>query len=167
MNQVKSIFTDDKIFDFVNVLLICLFTFLVAYPIMYIFFASISSGAAVETGRVTFWPVDVTPAAYVHVFQSTVFWRSYANGVFLTVAGSVFSMFVSVTGAYALSKQYLPGVRFFNFFVVFTMWFSAGTIPIFLNLQGLNLLNYAGLIIGFGKRVFNYSCTQCLCRNSR
>jgi putative aldouronate transport system permease protein len=99
--------------------------------------------------------VDVTPAAYAHVFQSNLFWRSYANGVFLTVAGSVFTMLVSLTGAYALSKRYLPGVRFFNFFVVFTMWFSAGTIPIFLNLQGLNLLNYGGLIIGFGISAFS------------
>ena len=36
-------------------------------------------------------------------------------------------------GAYALSKKRLMGRRAFNFFLVFTMWFSAGVVPTYLN----------------------------------
>ena len=41
----------------------------------------------------------------------------------------------SVLGAYALSKKRLLGRHGFNFFLVFTMWFSAGVIPQYLNYQ--------------------------------
>jgi len=109
----------------------------------------------VDTGQVIFFPREVTFSAYQVIWTDWVFWRSYANAILLTTVGSIFSMLLSTMGAYALSKRYLPGVRFFNFMVLFTMWFSAGMIPTFLNLQELNMLNYAGLIMGFGISAFN------------
>jgi len=147
-------FTDDKIFDIVNRALICLFAFMVAYPLLYVLFASVSSGFAVDTGQVTFFPVDFTLAAYYETWANPVFWRSYANSIFLTASGTLFSMLVALTGGYALSKKNLPGHRLFNFMMLFTMWFSAGMIPIYLNLQSLNLLNWTGLIVGFGVAPF-------------
>lgn len=151
----KRIFTEDNVFNTLNTVLICFFCFLVAYPLFYILFASLSSGWAVDTGQVTFFPVQFTTAAYQEIINNPVFWRSYANSVFITVVGSTFSMVIGLPGSYALSKKSLPGHRFFNFALMFTMWFNAGMIPIFLNLQSLNLLNYAGLIIGFGVIAFS------------
>lgn len=151
---MKKWFTDDAIFDTINKVLITIFSFMVAYPLLYVLFASISSGFAVDTGRVTFFPVDFTLAAYYETWGNMVFWRAYANSIFLTATGTAFSMLVGLSGGYALSKKHLPGNRFFNFMMLFTMWFSAGMIPIYLNLQSLSLLNYAGLIIGFGVAPF-------------
>ena len=151
----KKIFTEDRTFNFFNRFLTLLFTFIVFYPLMFILFASISSGHMVDTGQVRFFPRDITFSAYRVIWTDWLFWRSYANAIFLTVAGSLFSMVVSSTGSYALSKKYMPGNRFFNFMVLFTMWFSAGMIPTFLNLQQLGLLNYGGLILGFGISAFN------------
>ena len=150
-NKIKrKFFTEDRVFDFINKLLICFFSFLVVYPVLYIVFASVSSGWAVDTGQVTFFPVDFTMAAYREIIGNTVFWRSYANSVGITIVGSAFSMLIGLPGAYALSNKEMPGHRIFNFALMFTMWFNAGMIPVFLNLQGLNLLNYGGLIVGFG-----------------
>ena len=151
----KKYITEDRVFNFANKALVLFFTFLVFYPLMYILFASISSGFMVDTGQVRFFPRDMTFSAYRVIWTDWLFWRSYANAVFLTTAGSIFSMLVTATGSYALSKKYLPGNRVFNFLVMFTMWFSAGMIPTFLNLQALGLLNYAGLIVGFGISAFN------------
>ena len=151
----KKFFTEDRTFNFFNKFLTLFFTFLVFYPLMFILFASISSGHMVDTGQVTFFPRELTFSAYRVIWTDWLFWRSYANAIFLTVVGSLFSMIVSTTGAYALSKKYLPGNRIFNFMVLFTMWFSAGMIPTFLNLQQLGMLNYAGLILGFGVSAFN------------
>jgi len=152
---LKRTFTDDNIFNFMNKLILCIFVFLVAYPLLFVIFASISSGRAVDTGRVTFFPVEPTLAAYGQVAGDMQFWRSYANSVLMTVAGTLYSMAISLTGAYALSRKHVPGSRIFNFLLVFTMWFSAGTVPIFLNLQSLNLLHFGGLIIGFGISAFS------------
>ena len=151
----RKYITEDRIFNFCNKALVLFFTFLVFYPLMYILFASISSGFMVDTGQVRFFPREMTFSAYRMIWTDWLFWRSYANAIFLTTVGSIFSMIVTTTGAYALSKKYLPGTRVFNFLVMFTMWFSAGMIPTFLNLQSLGLLNYGGLIIGFGVSAFN------------
>jgi len=150
VGKKRKIFSEDNIFDFINKALLCFFSFLVAYPVLYVFFASVSSGWAVDTGQVTFFPVNFTVAAYREVLGNMVFWRSYANSVGMTTIGSTFSMIIALPGAYALSKKHVPGNRVFNFALMFTMWFNAGMIPIYLNLQSLNLLNFAGLVIGFG-----------------
>jgi len=152
----KKFFTNDRIFNVINTALIALFVFMVLYPVFYTFSASISSGRAVDSGRVTFLPVEVTFSAYRNVIQDTMFWRSYANAIFITVFGTLFSMFISLTGAYALSKKDLPGHRLFNLLLVMTMWFSAGMIPMFINFQELGLLNSLwGLVVGFGVGAFN------------
>ncbi|MBQ8137042.1 MAG: carbohydrate ABC transporter permease, partial [Clostridia bacterium] len=66
-------------------------------------------------------------------FMSNEFWYSYSNTLFLTIYGTVWSLFVSILGGYALSKKRLLFRKFFNFFLVFTMWFSAGIVPQYLN----------------------------------
>ena len=54
---------------------------------------------------------------------------------------------VSIFGAYALSKKRLLFRRFFNFFLVFTMWFSAGIVPQYLNyLDTKEVFNAMGIM---------------------
>ena len=152
----KKFFTNDRVFNIINTMLIAIFVFMVLYPVFFTFAASISSGRAVDSGLVTFFPVEVTLSAYQSIIQDTMFWRSYWNAIFITVFGTLSSMFISLTGAYALSKKDLPGHRIFNLLLVITMWFSAGMIPMFVNFQELGLLNsHWGLIIGFGVAAFN------------
>jgi len=154
MYRHKKFFSDDNIFNVVNIFLICFLVFLVLYPLFYVFFASISSGRAVELGMVTFFPREFTLTAYANVFDDAMFWRSYVNSILITAVGSTFSMIVSVAGAYALSRKGLPFIRFFNFMLLFTMWFGAGMIPTFINLRNLRLLNMGGIIIAFGISTF-------------
>ena len=67
------------------------------------------------------------------MFSNNMFWNSYSNTLFLTLYGTVWALGVSILGAYALSKKRLLFRKTFNFFLVFTMWFSAGIVPQYLN----------------------------------
>jgi putative aldouronate transport system permease protein len=80
-------------------------------------------------------PIDPQFKAFVYVFQDRQFWLCYANTLFLTLMGTIFSMLVSIFGAYALSKKRLPFGRVLNFLLVFTMWFSAGLFATKLNYE--------------------------------
>ena len=152
----KRFFNNDRVFNLINVSLIVVLVIMVLYPLFYSLFASVSSGRVVDSGRVIFFPQEITFAAYGRVFRDTFFWRSYLNSISITFFGTVFSMFISLTGAYALSKKNLPGHRLFNFLLIFTMWFSAGMIPMFINFRDLGLLDsHFGLIVGFGMSAFN------------
>ena len=67
------------------------------------------------------------------MFNNNMFWNSYTNTLFLTFYGTIWELGLSVLGAYALSKKRLLFRKGFNFFLVFTMWFSAGMVPQYLN----------------------------------
>ena len=146
----------EKIFGYVNALLIGLFAVSTLYPFIYVISSSISSGAAVSSGQVILFPKEINFSAYNNILFDKQLWIAYANTFFYTIFGTLTSLFFSVTGAYALSKKRLVGRKFFNMFIAFTMWFNAGMIPFYLNLRDLNLLNSRiGILIAFACTAFN------------
>ncbi|MCI7760430.1 MAG: carbohydrate ABC transporter permease, partial [[Eubacterium] saphenum] len=78
-------------------------------------------------------PKDIQFDAFSSMFNNNMFWNSYTNTLFLTFYGTIWELGLSVLGAYALSKKRLLFRKGFNFFLVFTMWFSAGMVPQYLN----------------------------------
>ena len=64
-------------------------------------------------------------------------------------------MVISLTGAYALQKKKLKFRRQWNFLLVFTMWFSAGMIPLYLNYKSMHVDNRWGMVVAFGVQAYN------------
>ena len=109
-------------------MLLTIFAIACLYPFLYAVSASISGRHAVEYGEVVLLPKNVQFKAFAKMFNDDMFWNSYTNTLFLTVYGTVWSLVTSILGAYALSKKRLLFRKTFNFFLVFTMWFSAGIV---------------------------------------
>ncbi|MBQ6222355.1 MAG: carbohydrate ABC transporter permease [Solobacterium sp.] len=123
----------ELIFKILSYTLLCVFALCCLYPFVYAISASISGRSAVEYGSVVLFPKDIQFDAFKRMFSDNMFWNAYSNTLFLTLFGTIWAMFVSILGAYALSKKRLLFRKFFNFFLVFTMWFSAGIVPQYLN----------------------------------
>jgi len=123
----------ELIFKILSYLLLTIFALLCLYPFVYAISASMSGRHAVEYSEVILFPKDVQFEAFSSMFQNNMFWNSYSNTLFLTLYGTIWSLGISIFGAYALSKKRLLFRKTFNFFLVFTMWFSAGIIPQYLN----------------------------------
>lgn len=102
---------------------------------------SLSSKSAILRGDVSFWPVEMEFTAYKAIFADPAMIRSLFFTVGITVVYTVFSMIMTVLMAYPLTKKRLRGRNFFNFLALFTMYFSGGTIPIYLNIKELGLLD--------------------------
>jgi len=154
-NKVKKTGADLAL-DIIAIVLGVLVSFVALYPLWYILVASFSRPYYVSNGEVLFMVKEFTLAAYQRAFSTTNVWRGYANTIFITVAGVAVSMFFSTTLAYALSKPKLKGCRFFVFMLMFTMWFSAGTIPFYQTLRSYKLTDsYWGLIIAFAINSYN------------
>ena len=146
----------DKRFVIINMILIAIFTISTMYPFIYIGALSFSSGFAARAGTVVITPIDATIEAYKYILGERMFWVSYGNTFFYTIAGTIMSLMFLIPGAYALSRPQLYGRRFWNLMVAFTMWFNAGMIPFFLNMRDLGLLDsYFGILIGFAVNGFN------------
>lgn len=145
----------EVVFKILAYTLVGIFALLTLYPIVYALSVSISGRSAYEAGQIVLLPKDVTFLAYKTILLDKDFWISYTNTLFYTVFGTVWSLFISLTGAYALSKIKLIGHRKWNFLLVFTMWFSAGMIPLYLNYKSLHVDNRWGMIIAFGVQAYN------------
>ncbi len=110
-------------------------------PFINVAAVSFSSKSAILRGDVTFWPVEFETTAYSAIFSDPSMIRSLVFTVIITVVYTLFSMILTILMAYPLTKKRLHGRKFFNFLALFTMYFSGGTIPIYLNIKELGLLD--------------------------
>ena len=123
----------ELIFKILSYVLLTAFALMCLYPFVYAVSASMSGRHAVEYSEVVLLPKELQFEAFANMFSNNMFWNSYANTLFLTFYGTLWALGVSILGAYALSKKRLLFRKGFNFFLVFTMWFSAGIVPQYLN----------------------------------
>ncbi len=129
----RKLEVSELIFKVVSYTMLSMFALACLYPFVYTISAALSGRSAVEYSQVVLFPKDIQFDAFKEMFSNNMFWNSYSNTLFLTAYGTVWCLFVSILGAYALSKKRLLFRKAFNFFLVFTMWFSAGIIPQYLN----------------------------------
>ncbi len=125
----------ELIFKIIAYVFLIIFATMCVYPLIFALSSMFSSYDALEAGKVVLWPVGFQTNAMKFVLSSGRFWVMYANTLFVTFVGTIWCMVYSILGAYALSKKRLMGRHGWNFFLVFTMWFSAGIVPTFINYQ--------------------------------
>ena len=142
----RKLEVSELIFKIISYTLLTIFSLCCLYPFVYAISASISGADAVDYGQVVLFPKDIQFDAFARMFNDNMFWNSYSNTLFLTFYGTVWSLGVAILGAYALSKKRLLFRRAFNFYLVFTMWFSAGLVPQYLNyLDTKDVFNAIGI----------------------
>lgn len=122
-------------------ILIAIFSLSCLLPFINVAAVSLSSKSAILRGDVTFWPVEFNTTAYEAIFKDSSMIHSLVYTVIITIVYTVFSMILTILMAYPLTKGRLRGRKFFNFLALFTMYFSGGTIPIYLNIKELGLLD--------------------------
>lgn len=113
------------------------------YPIYYIVLASFSNPAALQ-GHKGFLIMPLTPLsleAYRYVLSNRLVTTGYLNTIVIVSAGVSVNMVLTILAAYVLSIRDLMLHRVLTFFVIFTMYFSGGLIPGYLNVKSLQLLD--------------------------
>ena len=143
----RKLEVSELIFKIVSYTLLTVFSLCCLYPFVYAISASISGADAVDYGQIVLFPKAIQFDAFSRMFNDNMFWNAYSNTLFLTFYGTVWALGVAILGAYALSKKRLLFRRAFNFFLVFTMWFSAGLVPQYLNyLDTKDVFNSIGIM---------------------
>jgi putative aldouronate transport system permease protein len=157
----------DKVFNIINLTLLGLFVLIVLYPLYFVIIASISNPDLVNTGKVVFYPKDITLMGYIRIFNDGEILRGYRNTIFYAVAGTSINLFVTLTCAYALSKKWLRFRNFFTFLFSFTMFFSGGLIPTYILIKSLNMTNTVwALIIPSAVSMYNVIVARTFFMNS-
>ena len=142
----------DWVFVFICVIisLICLI------PMNNLLARSLSGTDYLIKHEVYLWPKGLNFEAYTTVLSDVKYIHAFLWTVLLTVICTIFSLFMTTICAYPLIFENLKGRGFFNIVITITMFFSAGTIPNYLLMQRLNLLdNPLVLIVPYCLSVYN------------
>lgn len=146
----------DRIFNGISAAVIAIGCVLVLYPLYFIVIASISDPQFVQSGRVILMPKGITFSGYRRILTYDPLWVGYRNSVFYTVAGAFLSTAATLFAAYPMSRRDFSGRRAFNVFVLITMFFQGGLIPLYIVVNALGLRNtYGALILIGGVSVMN------------
>jgi putative aldouronate transport system permease protein len=112
------------------------------YPFLYVVLASFSdAGSLIKHRGLLLKPLGINLQSYSMVFKNPILFSSYLNTIIYVVSGTTLSVFLTIFGAYSLSRKKVMLRMPIVFFILFTMWFSGGMIPLFLLIRNLNLLN--------------------------
>lgn len=136
-------------FDYIVYAILTIVIVICVFPLMYVISVSITPMVEVQkNGGFLVIPKAVTFTAYKAIFQEKQIPRAMLNTVLLTVAGTSFSMIISLLSAYALSKSYVPGRKMLMSLIVFTMMFGGGVIPTYLLIKSIGMMgSYLALIV--------------------
>lgn len=140
----------DKIINVFFYALLVLLIVICFYPLWYVVVASISDGTYVNSGAFILLPKGIHFAAYEYAFQQQQLWVGYQNTILYTLGGVLLGLFVSLPGAYALSRRDLPGRSIVMLLIVFTMYFSGGMIPTYIVCSTMKLVNTRKILMIMG-----------------
>ena len=132
---------EDILFKIVNYSIFLLFTFLCAYPFYYLIINSISSNELSSNGMINFLPRQIHFQNYKDVFQLSGLSSAVIVSIARTVLGTACTVMASAYLGFMFTQKKMWHRSFFYRFIVVTMYFSAGLIPMFMTMKLLHLTN--------------------------
>lgn len=132
----------EEVFNVFNILFMIFLMLICVYPFWYVIMGSFSRPSLIlgHKGGLL-WPLGFSLTAYETVFANKAIWMGYYNTIIYVVGGTIINIILTVMGAYYLSRRFAPCKKFVMILIMFTMYFSGGMIPGFLNIRNLGLLD--------------------------
>jgi ABC-type sugar transport system, permease component len=144
-------------FEVFNYIFLVIVGLICLYPVYYVVMASLSnSNLLMQHTGLLFMPKGISFAAYDKVLKNPMILTGYGNTMFILIVGIVVDLIMTSLGAYFLSRKNVMWKKPIMMLITFTMFFSGGMIPFYLNLKGLNLTGTLwGLILPFMINTYN------------
>lgn len=128
------------------------------FPLLHTIAVSFSASGPANGGLVTFYPVGFNLENYQKIVEDEKFLQAFWVSIKRVAVVVVVSFFLTVLLAYPLSKE-TKKFYFRNVYIwvlVFVMMFHAGTIPFYMTMRELHLLNtFPALVLPMVINVFN------------
>ena len=154
-------------FDIFDVTLTLIILVIIIYPLYWTVIASFSDPDMVNRGQVLLLPHGVSFFGYQRLFSYTRIWRAYVMTIYYTVLGTALNVAVTVSAGYALSRPQLPFRSIIMKFLIFTMFFNGGMIPLYLLIKNIHLLDTVwALILPTTLSVYNITVARAFFQGS-
>ena len=145
--RIKERDISDRIFH-ISVLVLSILCFIVIlYPLWFVVIASISNSDMVNRGEIVFWPKDIRFYGFQQIFQDSRILTGYRNTLLYVVGGTLLNMIVTMPAAYALSRPDFKARNKVMLYFVFTMYFSGGLVPTYMQINNMGLINTPWILL--------------------
>ncbi len=137
----------ERVFDVFNVILMAIVAAVMILPMLHVLSVSLSEGSESIKGGFFFYPHGFNLKGYETVFKDPLLIRSYGNTILYVIGNTVLTLFFTALTAYPLS---IPGFRLkipVTVFLTITMFVSGGTIPTYMLMRNLGLINSVWVMI--------------------
>lgn len=131
----------DPVFTFCNYILFAILSILCAYPFYYLIINSISANDLSAKGLVNFLPQGIHFQNYLDMMQLGGIFDAAVVSVARTVIGAFCTVMASAFLGFMFTQKKMNHRSFFYRFIVITMYFNAGLIPMFMTMKTLHLTN--------------------------
>ncbi len=131
----------DRAFSIINNIFLLFCFLIVLYPLVFILSCSFSNAQKVVQNKVWLWPVEPDLEAYKAVFKNKDIMIGYKNSLLYVIIGTFISVMLTMFLAYPLSRKEFYGRNVVTTFILITMLFSGGMIPLYLVVKNLKLYN--------------------------
>jgi putative aldouronate transport system permease protein len=142
-SSLKDYLSGYNLFSYFNYIFLTIIVLVTIYPAYYVIVASISDPTELQrhTGLLLAPVGEITFAAYKLVFKNPMVLSGYMNTIFILVVGVTINLIMTIIGAYFLSIKNVMFKKYIMLFIIFTMYFSGGMIPGYLNIRDLHMLD--------------------------
>lgn len=111
----------------------CICSFLALAPFVLLIIASFTDETVALENGFSYFPAKWSAFAYNYIVQQwEMLGRAYLMTIVVTAIGTTVGLIMTALLAYMLSQRDLPGRRFLNLYVVFTMLFNGGLVPTYI-----------------------------------
>ena len=153
--------TGSKIFDVCNTIVLLLLCFVTLYPMWYVICASFTNNVyLVSHPGAVWWPVGFTTGSYKMAFEHPLILSGYKNILLILGISLPINIIMTLFCGYFLASKGMMFKGPIQFLIMFTMFFSGGMIPAYLNIRELGLFNSMWALILPGA-ISVYNCIIC------
>ena len=130
------------IFEIVTIIFLLLLCFVTLYPMWYVLCASFTDNAYLVAHQgAMFWPHGFTTGAYELAFRHPLLLSGYGNILIVLIVSLPINIIMTLFCGYFLASKNVLLKGPIQFLILFTMFFSGGMIPAYLNIRSLGLFN--------------------------
>ena len=140
-NKIKLTHAE-RTYQTIIIIIVGLVTLTCLFPLLYVIGMSFTGQAEmIEKNYFVIIPERPTILAYQSILQKSNFWSSFLISVSRVLLGVPAALLLTVPGGYVLANKQMPGRRWFMIYFIITMILGGGTIPSYLLMRDLHLLN--------------------------
>lgn len=134
-----------------------LFALICLYPVWYVVAASFADGTELAKHSGLFlWPQRFMLGAYKMVFNNRLFMNGFLNSIKILLVALPINIVMTLLCGYFMSCSGMLFKKPISYLIMFTMFFSGGLIPRYLNMKDLGLIDsFWVLVLPTALNVYN------------